>query len=84
MMTYKIKKYVKKRIPIEAVQYTDESILNWMEGNGAIDYVERLVIKTPEGIVTCKKGDYVIKGVMGEFYPIRKDIFLKTYEQVDE
>ena len=84
MMDYKVKKYVKKRIPVEAMQYNDELILDWMGDKGAIDYIGSLIIETPEGIVTCKKGDYVIKGVMGEFYPIRKDIFLKTYELVED
>ena len=83
-MNEKVKTYVKKPIPIEVMKYEDESILEWMGDKGAIDYVGRLIIETPEGTVTCKKGDYVAKGVMGEFYPIRKDIFKKTYIEVTE
>ena len=84
MTETKVKKYVKKPIPIEVMQYTNESILDWMGDKGAIDYIGRLIIETPEGVVTCKKGDYVAKGVVGEFYPIRKDIFKKTYIEVTE
>jgi len=41
-----------------------------------------LRIKTLEGTMSVNKGDYVIKGIKGEFYPIKKDIFLETYEKV--
>jgi hypothetical protein len=40
-------------------------------------------IKTLEGTMTAKPGDYIIKGVNGEFYPCKPDIFEKTYEPVD-
>ncbi len=43
-----------------------------------------LVIKTLEGEMHVSKGDYVIKGVEGEYYPCKPDIFEKTYEKVDE
>lgn len=81
---YKVKKYVKKPIPVQALQYKDKTILRWLEGAGFIDYLGRLVIETPEGYAVCEKGNYIIKGVTGEFYPIRKDIFLKTYEPVED
>lgn len=41
-----------------------------------------LTIKTLEGKMKAKNGDYIIKGVKGEFYPCRKDIFEETYEPV--
>lgn len=40
-------------------------------------------IHTLEGVMIAKLGDYVIKGVEGELYPVRKDIFEKTYEVVE-
>lgn len=40
-------------------------------------------IKTLEGTMTASIGDYIIKGVNGEFYPCKEEIFLKTYEKVD-
>jgi hypothetical protein len=43
-----------------------------------------LMIKTLEGNHLANIGDFIIKGVHGEFYPCKPDIFEKTYEQVNE
>lgn len=43
----------------------------------------QLFITTLEGIMTANIGDYIIRGVKGEFYPCKPDIFEATYEQVD-
>jgi hypothetical protein len=43
-----------------------------------------LIIKTLEGEHLASIGDYIIRGVNGEFYPCKPDIFEKTYERVDE
>lgn len=40
-------------------------------------------IHTLEGVMTATKGDWIIKGVNGEFYPCKPDIFEKTYEKVE-
>jgi hypothetical protein len=40
-----------------------------------------LPINTLEGVVTAQIGDWIIKGVNGEFYPCKPDIFEKTYER---
>lgn len=45
---------------------------------------EKIEIKTLEGTMTANIGDYIIKGVNGEFYPCKPDIFDKTYEEVKE
>lgn len=42
-----------------------------------------LKISTLEGVMTAKIGDYIIKGVNGEFYPCDKEIFEKTYSILD-
>lgn len=39
-------------------------------------------IQTLEGVMLGRQGDYIIKGVRGEFYPCKQDIFEQTYEQV--
>lgn len=40
-------------------------------------------IKTPEGTMCADPGDWVIRGVKGEFYPCKPDIFAETYEVVE-
>ena len=42
-----------------------------------------IYINTPEGVMTANYGDYIIKGVKGEFYPCKPDIFDETYEAVE-
>jgi hypothetical protein len=44
----------------------------------------KLVIRTLEGDMKADLGDFIIKGVQGEFYPCKPDIFAKTYEAVTE
>lgn len=45
-------------------------------------YDGTLTIRTLEGDMTANKGDWIIKGVQGEFYPCKPDIFAATYEPV--
>ena len=42
-----------------------------------------LLIPTLEGDMKCSKGDYVIRGIKGEYYPCKPDIFEATYEIVE-
>ena len=42
------------------------------------------LIATLEGVMQAKRGDYIIRGVQGEFYPCKPDIFEATYEPVEE
>ena len=48
-------------------------------GSGGIFF-----IKTLEGLMTVRVGDYVVRGIAGEFYPCRADIFEKTYDRIIE
>ncbi len=50
---------------------------------GASDAFIEITIPTPEGDHIAKHGDYIIKGVNGEFYPCKPDIFEKTYGRVN-
>lgn len=85
-------KYRKKPVVIDAVEWTGANHLiteTFMAGSGAyIDYSERKlgVIKIPtlEGTMDGTVGDYIIKGVQGEFYPCKPDIFNQTYEPVED
>ena len=79
-----INKYRKKPIEIEAIQYTGENakeVINFVNSNIKVEDVD-LIINTLEGDMTISNGDFVIKGVNGEFYPCKPDIFEKTYEKV--
>ena len=81
------KTYIKKPMPIEAVQFTGKNFDEVKEfcPSATLDKDE-LQVKTLEGVMKApnKVGDYVIKGVVGEFYICDKDIFEKTYEEVNE
>jgi hypothetical protein len=83
-----VKRYVKKPIAVEAMQLTNESIQNvvdWIHNTDTRAYwagENNLVIETLEGDMLAREGDYVIRGVRGEFYPCAKDIFEETYEEV--
>lgn len=77
-------RYRKKPVVIEAMQYTRngleaEKVTNWCEGTQD-DF--GLIIHTLEGDMRADYGDWVIKGVKGEFYPCKPDIFEQTYELV--
>jgi hypothetical protein len=82
-------KYRKKPIVIEAMQLTPEnaeSIVDWIgESHAYSSEVETCYIEidTLEGRMTAYKGDYVIKGIKGEFYPCKSDIFEASYEKVE-
>ena len=86
-------KYRKKPVVIEAVRFfdTDESILELSDfidnQDTRINYADRdnpkIIIETLEGEISGSVGDYIIKGINGEFYPCKPDIFDKTYEVVD-
>lgn len=77
-------KYRKKPVVIEAIQYEGNN-LDEIESfaKSIFEYNnEKLTIRTLEGNVCASLGDYIIKGVNGEFYPCKPDIFEKTYEVV--
>lgn len=45
---------------------------------------KKLIIKTLEGDMVASKGDWIVTGVDGEQYPVKPDIFKKTYELVKD
>lgn len=74
-------KYRKKPVVIEAMQFTEESaekVASWCDGEleGRLLPAEEWVIaiETLEGVMEAKLGDWVIKGVVNEFYPDRKSV----------
>lgn len=81
--------FQKKRVFVEAIQYTDpESVKEIIkmkgDGLGINNSEDGLYITTLEGVMKADKGDWIIKGVKGEIYPCKPDIFELTYEQVYE
>jgi hypothetical protein len=77
----------KKPVVIEAIQLTDTNsseVASWCGGRTvAVAYDNQIVgveIPTLEGNMLAGPGDFVIKGVKGEFYPCKYDIFIATYE----
>lgn len=88
-----VHQYVKKPIAIEAIQFTRanwDEIVEFTNGAARNLTIERhpggkvtCVIPTLEGDHIATEYDYIIKGVNGEFYPCKSDIFWKTYVLAD-
>lgn len=90
-------KYRKKPVVIEAFKFYVDPMPDWFMDAVSFnlvvlhncDYnryeidVAYCEIKTLEGVMTGKGGDYIIKGVQGEIYPCKPDIFEQTYEKVN-
>lgn len=91
-------RYRKKPIEVQAMRWDStntQDVVKWMggwdrsgvwlkqkvtpDGKGALWF---LVIPTLEGEMEAMPGDWVIKGVKGEFYPCKPDIFAATYEAI--
>lgn len=76
-------KWRKKPVEIEAMQFKDEAdgsvIAEWCGGSNE-KAPNEIQIPTLEGVMTASLGDYIIRGVKGEFYPCKPEIFYATYE----
>lgn len=90
-----IKRYKTKPCEIEAIQWTGSNLKEVLEfANNKIIYNEitakgsgellgyEISIKTLEGIMLAGKGDFIIKGLRGEFYPCKPYVFKKKYEVI--
>lgn len=84
-----VMKYRKKPLVIEAIQWTGKNmdeVSNFIgDTKHTYTYNERrlaIYLYTLEGVMGAQKGDWLIKGVKGEFYPCKPDIFEITYELV--
>ena len=91
-----VKKYVKKPVVIEAMQFkkgmTSEEVRSFVK-DAAIGFIgsynidDKYIctsceIATLEGSMRVSDGDYIIKGIKGEFYPCKPDIFKDSYAEV--
>ena len=83
-----VRRYRKRPVVIEAMQVTDATsvfdIEEWI-GSKTVGYNTNpptIWIDTLEGRMEGREGDWIIKGVEGEFYPRKNEIFIKTYQEV--
>lgn len=85
-------KYRKKPVVIDAVQFKDNSNCLAAISQMGLDPVHVsyaspkkpvMKIQTLEGTMEAQIGDFIIRGVNGEFYPCKPDIFAKTYEPAE-
>lgn len=86
-----INKYRKRPVEVEAIQFdgwnwrevyqfmSDEPLMSTQDFRKE----EYILIDTLEGVMKAKVSDYIIKGVHGEFYPCKPDIFHETYEDLN-
>lgn len=75
--------YRKKPVVIEAWRFQPHllsSMPAWIENDWLAD--ESIYIPTLEGVMRADVGDWIIKGVKGEVYPCKPDVFAATYEAV--
>ena len=91
--TLDTKRYVKRPVEIEAVQlwtHNASEVVKWIGASYGYAYLDWdteldepfLIIETLEGNMTASVGDYIIKGIKGEFYPCREDIFEESYREL--
>jgi len=79
----------KKPVEVEAVRYeaygtNEDEVIQFLDGCTGWHMTEDgIVIPTLEGDMVARYWDYIIKGVNGEFYPCKPDIFDKTYEVLE-
>jgi hypothetical protein len=87
-------KYRKKPVVIDAIQFTPEDGKPWPFGvvkyhercdapNAACSMDGRYYVDTLEGQMVATPGDWIIRGIKGEFYPCKPDIFAATYEAAE-
>lgn len=80
--------YIKKPVMVEAFRYWVDNRPDWfcdkVSNNDIVTFPTHCDIHTLEGTMRGEAGDYIIKGVKGEIYPCKPDIFELTYHKVSE
>lgn len=77
-------KYVKLPVVIDAIRFTTSinELLEFVPDDLIYHTDEGFFIKTLEGDHHISSGDWIIRGIAGEYYPCKHDIFIKTYQEV--
>jgi len=82
----KAMRYIKKPIPVEAIQWTGDNfkeVREFMDDTHVvITMYDDLIIPTLEGDMKAPKDSWIIRGAMGEYYPCRREVFEETYEPI--
>lgn len=81
-----MKRYQKKPVIIDAFRFGYDDIPQWFVEKIEVDesiVLEEVKIETLEGTMVANYGDWIIKGVKGEIYPCKDDIFQETYIEVE-
>ena len=78
------KEYTKKPVKVNAIQWTGnnlQSIVDFDDNSMRISG-KQIRIYTLEGIMRANPGDYIVRGIRGEYYPVKQKIFEETYMEV--
>jgi hypothetical protein len=86
-------KYKKKPVVVEAIEWTGTNLGSvWLfmgeppTGITVVPDQKDLLLKMPtlEDIMTARPGDFIIRGIKGEFYPCKPEIFRESYDMVND
>lgn len=81
-----VKRYAKKPIIIEAIKWDGfniEEVLRFSDKCYLING-KNMKIHTLEGVMNASVGDFIIRGIQGEYYACKPDIFLETYDSLEK
>jgi len=88
--TENIQTYLPISVEIQAIKFTNENkdrVFNWIHCNRYADFDSNnnpiLVIQTLEGDMRANIGDYIVRGLEGEFYPCKASVFERKYRLKD-
>lgn len=88
-MKFVMRTYRKKPVEVQVVEWTGDNdvydfLLKWSQPRIITRHTRNILhIHTLEGVMEARLNDFIIKGVNGEVYPCKPDIFEKTYELVE-
>lgn len=84
-----VQRYVKRPVVVSAIQFNDANVELIREFTGGkLSAFHRknnhLYVNTLEGLMMIHVDDYIVRGIKGEFYPVTKEIFELTYEELND
>lgn len=76
-------RYIKKSIPVEAIQWTGnnfDKIVEFMGTNPVVTSQNELIVNTENGEALAELNSFIVRGPEGDFYPVKENIFRDTYD----